>query len=106
MEVMLYLRHRTFPLRIGIVAVAALLLLGVASESRAATPAQCETEFDKSSASDSCTFSSATTDGDQCTIYYSCTTSSGGSSGSQSITSALGSVSSLKNCNGLLWWNC
>ena len=103
---MLNLRHRTFPLRIGIVAVAALLLLGAAIESHAATPAQCESEFDKSSASDSCTFNSAMTDGNQCTIYYSCTTSSGGSSGSQSITSALSSVSGLKNCNGLLWWNC
>ena len=100
------LDHRTFPFRFGIVAVCGLLLLGAAAESRAATPAQCEDEFDKSSAASSCTFNSATTDGDQCTIYYSCTTSSGGSSGSQSITSALTSVSGLRNCNGELWWNC
>ena len=101
-----YLTVPSYLLRIGIALAAVFLLLGVAAESEAATPAQCEAQFNNSSASDSCTFNSATTDGDQCTIYYSCTTSSGGSSGSQSITSALGSVSGLNNCNGELWWNC
>ena len=97
--------RRTFPFLIAVAAVCGLLLFA-AAESRAATDAQCSTEWNNSSASDSCTTSSIYADGDDCVIYYSCTKSNGHSSGSQSITSALGSVSGLNNCNGSLWWNC
>ena len=97
--------RRAFPFCIAAAAVCGLLLFA-AAESRAATDAQCSTAWDASNASNSCTASSIYASGDNCVIYYSCTKSNGNSSGSQSITSALNSVSNLQNCNGLLWWNC
>ena len=98
--------RRSFRSVSAIAAVAALLLLGAASPARAATDAQCSTAWNESSASDTCTSSSIYAEGDNCVIYYSCTKSNGNSGGSQSITSALNSVSGLRNCNGLLWWTC
>ena len=89
----------------GVALAAALFLLGVATESQAATAAQCEAEWAQSSADDTCSNEQISASGDDCTITALCTMSDG-SSRSDSVTSNLSSVSGLNNCNGTIWWNC
>ena len=76
---MLNLDHMVFPFRIGIAAVAALLLLGVATGSQAATDAQCTAAYNESSVSDVCTTISITglSGPDRCKIVARCPTGTG-----------------------------
>ena len=94
---------------IGIVTVAALLLLGAATESRAdVTVAQCRTEWAESSADDTCSNEQFYLQGgNDCTIVALCETTqntivSGSVLRSDSIRVHVDSVSSIQNCNGYL----
>ena len=99
---MLDLHHRMFPFRIGIVAVAVLLLLGVATESRAATSAQCSTEYNESDASDSCTTVSVEAkSGDRCKIVADCPSGTGAWQ-RDTIYVPLDNADDLNNCGGWL----
>ena len=92
----------SYLLRTGIALAAALLLLGAATESRAAaTDAQCSTQWSNSAADDTCSDEQIQAQGNHCRISASCTMSNG-SSRSDSITVGLNQVSFIENCDGSL----
>ena len=94
--------HRTFPLHIAIVAVATLLLLGIATESRAATDAQCSTEWSESDADDTCSGEQISAlSGNRCWIRAQCSHANGAVN-PDSIKLPLSLVDNLKNCGGWL----
>lgn len=97
MGVMLDLDHRAYRYRIGIAAFAALLLLGVATESRA----DCWSEWNSSSASESCEIPSIASAFGYCRIITSCETSQGVLK-DHDITIPQDDVADLNNCNGEL----
>ena len=101
------LDRRAFPVRIGVAAVAALLLLGAAAGSRAATDAQCSAAYNDSSASDDCTtVSIAGLSGpDRCKIVARCPSSSGHQQ-QDTIYAPLSLTDDLQNCNGSLSYSC
>ena len=102
------LNHSAVPsysLRIGIVLAAALLLLGAATESRAAGAAlqACKSAWNDSPASNTCTnaqIAATGVEGDDCEISAQCT--SGGSQSLTSITVDVNRASGLNNCEGSL----
>ena len=94
--------RRTFPLRVGIAVVCGLLLLGVVTESRAATDAQCSSAYNESDASDQCTTVSVSArSGNRCKIVASCPSGTGASQ-QDSIYVPLDVADELKNCGGWL----
>ena len=97
MGVMLDLDHRAYRYRIGIAAFAALLLLGVATESRA----DCWSEWNSSSASESCQIPSIASAHGYCRIITSCEDSQGVLK-DHDITIPQDDVADLNNCNGQL----
>ena len=93
-----------FPLRIGLVLAAVLLLLGIPALSGAATDGECRSEWSESGADDSCWSESISASGaTDCEIGASCATGQGqGNSRYATITVHLGRVDELNNCNGWL----
>ncbi len=102
------LLSRCGPWKVGIALAAGLLLLGVATGSRADDEAekaqatmQCKAEWADSPASDSCSdMQIDIADDDDCVVSAMCT--SGEAQSLTTITVALGSVSGLHNCAGTL----
>lgn len=95
--------HQVF--RIGLVLAVAVLLLGVPTQSGAATDSECRDEWSESPADDSCSNESISASGNtDCTISASCNMSSGGQGQKRDdeITVHLGRVDELENCDGWL----
>ena len=101
----LSLDRGAFPLRTGIVAVAALLLLGVAMPGWASPPTQseCEQRWSWSSADDTCSDESISVSGSKCRISAQCERAWPYPARNASITVWLDQVSRLLNCDGNLY---
>ena len=94
--------RKALPLGVGIAAIAGLLLLGVPTESEAATDAQCSSAYNDSSASDQCTTVSVVgVGGGRCRITARCPSGTGAEQ-QDSIYVPLESADELLNCGGWL----
>ena len=99
-----------FPLRIGLVLAAALLLLGVPALSGAEvtegqpvpTQSECANAYADSSAADTCSRETISVIGNKCRIVAYCTMSGGFWTQETEIETILGNVEILSNCNGYL----